>query len=147
MNELDIVGQVIGGSFGDIIIREKAGKNLEIGDLLVSEENGSYLILQVFALQYGSQIEDRMQQMMLGVNLEQGVVDAEFYEPDFVNYVLARIKPLARVSRESGEVKLPKSLPSFFNKLRLISKDDLKFLEKVTMSQRWLKNHLSICES
>ena len=95
---------------------------------MVSEENGSFLILQVFALEYGSQIQDRMQQMMSGVNLEQGVVDANFYEPDFVNYVLARIKPLARVYK--GEVNIPKSLPPFFNKLRLISKDDLKFLQK-----------------
>ncbi len=130
MDELSIVGQVVGGSFGDIIIRQKAGTDLEIGDLMVSEENGSFLILQVFALEYGSQIQDRMQQMMSGVNLEQGVVDAHFYEPEFVNYVLARIKPLARVFKERGEVKIPKSLPSFFNKLRLISKDDLKFLQK-----------------
>ncbi|KEQ56925.1 DNA double-strand break repair protein Mre11 [Marine Group I thaumarchaeote SCGC RSA3] len=130
MDELSVVGQVVGGNFGDIVIRQKAGTDLEIGDLMVSEENGSFLILQVFALEYGSQIQDRMQQMMSGVNLEQGVVDAHFYEPEFVNYVLARIKPLARVYREKGEVKIPKSLPSFFNKLRLISREDLKFLQK-----------------
>ncbi|MDC8438233.1 MAG: ATP-binding protein, partial [Candidatus Nitrosotenuis sp.] len=63
MNDVDIVGQVIGGSFGDILVREKSGRNLEIGDLLVSDENGSFLILQVFALEYGSQIQDKMQQM------------------------------------------------------------------------------------
>ena len=130
MDEISIVGQVVGGSFGDIIIRQKAGTDLEIGDLMVSEENGSFLILQVFSLEFGSQIQDKMQQMMSGVNLEQGVVDAHFYEPDFVNYVLARIKPLARVYRENNDVKIPKSLPSFFNKLRLIIKEDLKFLQK-----------------
>jgi hypothetical protein len=130
MDEISIVGQVVGGSFGDIVIRQKSGTNLEIGDLMVSEENGSFLILQVFALEYGSQIQDKMQQMMSGVNLEQGIVDANFYEPEFVNYVLARIKPLARVYKENNDVKIPKSLPSFFNKLRLISKDDLKFLQK-----------------
>ncbi len=130
MDELSVVGQVVGGSFGDIVIRQKAGTDLEIGDLMVSEENGSFLILQVFSLEFGSQIQDKMQQMMSGVNLEQGVVDAHFYEPDFVNYVLARIKPLARVYRENNDVKIPKSLPLFFNKLRLIQKDDLKFLQK-----------------
>ena len=130
MDDLQIVGQVVGGKFGDIVIRQKAGTNLEIGDLLVSEENGSFLILQIFALEYGSQIQERMQQMMAGVNLEQGVVDANFYEPDFVNYVLARIKPLVRVFKENRDVKIPKSLPPFFNKLRLVSKNDLKFLQK-----------------
>lgn len=130
MDELQVVGQVVGGSFGDIVIRQKSGTDLEIGDLMVSEENGSFLILQVFELQYGSQIQDKMQQMMSGVNLEQGVADAHFYEPDFVNYVLARIKPLARVYKENNDVKIPKSLPLFFNKLRLINKDDLKFLQR-----------------
>ena len=130
MEEISIIGQVVGGKFGDIIVRQKAGTNLEIGDLLVSEEDNSFLILQVFALQYGSQIQERMQQMMSGVNLEQGVMDAQFYEPEFVNYVLARIKPLARVSKEGSQVKIRKSMPSFFNKLRLISNKDLEFLKK-----------------
>lgn len=124
-----VVGQVVGGSFGDILIRQKTGSDLEIGDLMVSEENGSLLILQIFALEYGSQIQDKMQQMMSSVTLEQ-VVDANFYEPEFVNYVLARIKPLARVYVGNGDIKIPKSLPSFFNKLRRITKDDLKFLQK-----------------
>lgn len=130
MNDIDIVGQVIGGSFGDVIVREKSGKNLEIGDLLVSDEDGSYLVLQVFALEYGSQIQDKMQQMMSGVNLEQGGINAEFYEPEFVNYVLARIKPLARVSKSDEKVTLPKSLPMFFNKLRLVQSSDLTFLKR-----------------
>ena len=39
MNEIEIVGQVIGGKIGDIIVREKSGKNLEIGELIVSEED------------------------------------------------------------------------------------------------------------
>ncbi len=130
MDEIEIVGQVIGGKIGDIVIREKSGKNLEIGDLIISEEENSFLILQAFALEYGSQIEERMQQMMSGVNLEQDVKNAEFYEPEFVNYVLVRIKSLARVSKDDYNVTLPKSLPSFFNKLRLIKNDDLKFLKK-----------------
>ena len=129
MDDISVVGQVVGGKFGDIIVRQKSGTNLEIGDLMVSEENNSFLILQVFALEYGSQIQDRMQQMMSGVNLEQ-VVDAQFYEPEFVNYVLARIKPLARVYKSDANVKIPKSLPLFFNKLRLIAHDDLEFLQK-----------------
>lgn len=132
MNDIEIVGQVIGGGFGNIIIREKSGKNLEIGDLLVSEEDGSYLILQVFSLEYGSQIQDRMQQMMSGVNLEQSVENAQFYEPEFVNYVLARIKPVVRVSKTNQKVSLPKSLPSFFNKIRMIKNEDLEFLKRST---------------
>ena len=29
MDEIEIVGQVIGGKIGDIVIREKSGKNLK----------------------------------------------------------------------------------------------------------------------
>ena len=50
MDEIEIVGQVIGGKIGDIIVREKSGKNLEIGELIISEEENSFLILQAFAL-------------------------------------------------------------------------------------------------
>ena len=130
--DIEIVGQVVGGGFGDIMVRQKSKKVLEIGDLLVSEEerNGEKykVILQVFALEYGSQIHDRIQEMRAGVNLEQNA-EAKFYERDFVNYVLAKIKPLAHVS-ENKQVRIPKSLPTFFSKLRLISKDDLEFLPR-----------------
>ena len=130
MDEVSVVGQVVGGKFRDIIIRQKSGTDLEIGDLMVSEEDNSFLILQVFALEYGSQIQDKMQQMISGVRLEQDSADVNFYEPEFVNYVLARIKPLVRVYKENDQVKIPKSLPMFFNKLRLITKHDLEFLQK-----------------
>ena len=35
MDELSVVGQVVGGSFGDILIRQKSGTDLEIGDLMI----------------------------------------------------------------------------------------------------------------
>ena len=123
-----VIGQVVGGRFGDVIIRQKAGTTLEIGSLLVSDEGNGFVILQVFALEYASQIQDRIQQMRSSINLEQGV-EARFYEPEFVNYVLARMKQMARIS-SSDQVSIPKSLPTFFNKLRPISKDDLGFLQK-----------------
>ena len=85
-----------GGKFDGVIYN--------YGKVSVSEEENSFLILQIFALEYGSQIEERMQQMMSGVNLEQDAKNTEFYEPEFVNYVLARIKSLARVSKNDYKV-------------------------------------------
>ncbi|MDA7941256.1 MAG: ATP-binding protein [Nitrosopumilus sp.] len=128
MDEKEIVGQVIGGSFGDVVIRQKSSSKLEIGTLMISEEEEAFLILQVFELKFGSQIQDRMQQMISGTDLERGIPD-EFYEPEFVNYVLASIKPLARIS-SNDEVNVPKTLPMFFNKLRKITKKDLEFLSR-----------------
>lgn len=125
---MNVAGQVVGGGIGDILVRQQSGSRLEVGDLLVSEEENSILILEVFGLQYGSQIDGRVQEMMSGVILEEGPPDAEFYEPGFVNYVMARVKALARVNRDLS-VNLPKSLPAFFGKLRIISSEDLKFLQ------------------
>lgn len=129
-----VVGQVVGGSFGDILVRQKAGKSLEIGSILVSRQGDTSLILQVFELEYGSQIGQNMQEMMSGQGLENGVVEMRPYEPELVNYVLARIKPLARVKRGSGggageaEVTIPKAMPPFFGALSDVTSEDLDFV-------------------
>lgn len=125
----EIAGQVVGGDFGCVMLRQKDGAGIEIGSLMVSEEEDSFLILQVFDMEYGSQIQDGMREMMSGISMEQ-VTGAKFYEPAFVNYVLAKLKPLARVFKSGDRVMIPKSLPSFFGRLRMISPGDLKFLQE-----------------
>ena len=128
-----IVGQVVGGSFADIVVRQKAGRVLEIGSILVSKQGDTSLILQVFELVYGSQIGQSMQEMMSGQGLENGVVEMRPYEPEIVNYVLARIKPLARVRRGGkgpggAEVTNPKAMPPFFGALSDVTSADLDFV-------------------
>lgn len=128
-----VVGQVVGGSFADIVVRQKAGRMLEIGSILVSKQGDTSLILQVFELVYGSQIGQNMQEMMSGQGLENGVVEMQPYEPELINYVLARIKPLARVRRGGkgqggAEVTNPKAMPPFFGALSDVSSADLDFV-------------------
>jgi len=132
MSNLDIVGQIVAGEFGSILVREKGGKKLELGDLLVSRESNASLILQVFDLVYGSQIPRETHELMSGINLEKMPVNAEIFEPELRNYVLAKVRALAHVaqSTKSTKVSLPKVLPSFFNEIQLVEKEDLKFLEK-----------------
>ena len=137
---LDVIGQVIGGGFGQILVRQKAGATLEIGDILVLEEKGEAgdnLILSVFDLRYASQIDDKMHEMISGVTLEEeGPPEGStFYEPDIVNYVIASIRPLARVgTTPAGDgdvpVSTPKALPPFHSTLRPVRREDLAFLEK-----------------
>ena len=137
----DVIGQVIGGGFGKITVRQKAGLDLEIGDILVIEEkdSGHNLIVSVFDLEYASQIDDKTHEMISGVSLEEDPVDAAFYEPDVVNYVIASIKPLVQVaSGPDGapdaatemDVSIPKALPPFNSTLRPVSGGDLRFLER-----------------
>ena len=137
---LDVIGQVIGGGFGQILVRQKAGATLEIGDILVLEEKetGDNLVLSVFDLRYASQIDDKMHEMISGVTLEEDEGQpggSTFYEPDIVNYVIASIRPLARVGTApdgDGDVPVstPKALPPFHSTLRPVRREDLAFLEK-----------------
>ena len=46
-------GQVISGEFGKILIRQKSGSGVELGELLVSDEGDGKILLQVYDLVYG----------------------------------------------------------------------------------------------
>ena len=48
-----IGGQVISGQFDRVLIRQKSGKKLEIGELLVADVQEGKILLQLFDLAYG----------------------------------------------------------------------------------------------
>ncbi len=128
-NDLEIVGQVIGGSVAGIAIREKNGKNIELGDLLVAEENeGGYLILKVFNLGYGSQIPIEVRELAAGLKLEGYSAGLDFMDPKLRNYTMASVKGVLRVNKD--DLRIPKILPTFFLSVRLATKEDLDFLAK-----------------
>src|SRR5208337_2422575 len=110
---LEISGQIIAGKTGQILAREKAGGEIEIGDLLVAEEDEGYVILQAYELVYGSQVPQLVRELMAGMKLEGVGANMDFLEPQLRNYVIAQIKALLRVSKNS-ELKIPKTLPKFF---------------------------------
>jgi uncharacterized protein len=129
MTELEIAGQIIGGNVAGIMLREKSGRKTELGDLLVVEEqDGSYLILQVFDLSYGSQIPQSMRELAAGLKLEGMGSRLDFLEPQLRNYVMATIRPLVHINKK--DARIPKVLPSFFSAVRFIRKEDLEFLTK-----------------
>lgn len=128
MEEIEVVGQVVGGKTAKILIREKSGRKIELGDLLIVEEDGASLILQVYDLAYGSQVSQSTRELLAGLKLEGYGTDLTFLEPELRNYVMAEVKAVARV--EGKEVILPKTLPSFFSYIRHITKNDLAFLTK-----------------
>lgn len=153
IQKIDIVGQIISGQHGQILVREKSGANIELGDLLVCEDtnanadsadsagfhagaydasgrnSGNFTIMQVYDLRYGSQIPQQSMEMASGLTLE-GLASENlvFMESNLRNYVLASLKALVRV--EKGIAKIPKSLPQFFSSMRRIEESDLKFLSE-----------------
>jgi uncharacterized protein len=128
---LDIAGQVVGGNIGNILVREKSGENIELGDLLVADSStgrdGSYVLLKVIDLLYGSQIPVGVRELAAGLKLEGYSASIDFMDPKLRNYVCAVIKPIARISKDK-DVRIPKDLPAFFSGVRFATKEDLSFL-------------------
>lgn len=133
-------GQIIGGGLKDIIIREKNGENLELGELLIVEnasqsDERNYTILQVKDIEYKSQAHQSTHELLSGMKLEGYDPDLEFMEPELTNYNLGRAKSLLYVQekKNSGKeeyiTKSPKRLPNFFSPIKSVEESDLKFLE------------------
>jgi DNA helicase HerA-like ATPase len=125
---MQIVGSIIYGKHGAILVRQKAETEIELGDLLVvDQKDASYSILQVYDLQYGSQIPEKNLEMISGMKLEGFRAELDFMEPALRNYVLAKVKSIAYIKDKKAHI--PKTLPQFMTNVRAIQKSDLVFLE------------------
>ena len=65
-------GQVVSGDFSKIIARVRTDASLEIGELVVIDNQQEKFILQVYDLVYGSQISQQNLELVAGMNLEEG---------------------------------------------------------------------------
>ncbi len=117
------IGQIVGGEYGEVLIRQKSGKTIEIGDMLAIDD----LILQVLDLEYGSLLEQTDIERMSGMELE-GYEETALMEEEIRNYIYAKAKPLVRII--NGEPKIPKILPPFFGCLNRVEEEDFQFLEE-----------------
>ncbi len=127
MEDTDICGQIVGGQVAQVIIREKSGTKIELGDLLVAETSEGFLILQVYNLLYGSQIPQSTREHLAGMKLEGLGASLEFLEPGLRNYILAECKAVLDIKETPHS---PKILPEFFGTVRSVNADDLKFLTR-----------------
>jgi len=101
---------------------------LEIGELLACDEPNGIQLLQVYDLEYGSQIQPETIELMSGLRLEGKGEKTSFFEEELRHYVLAKVKGLVTV--RGGKAVSTKTLPKFFNGLRRIRDADLSFLDK-----------------
>jgi len=125
---MEVVGQVFSGEHGNILVRQKKGGELEIGELLVAEGNNNRFLLQVFNLVYSSQMEGKRLELLSGLNIEGYDDNVNFLEEELRMYVVAQVKAILELGDKSQVV--PKRLPKFFSKVRRLEKGDLYFLEK-----------------
>jgi len=137
-------GQIVGGGLKEIIIREKSGEKLELGELIIVENSKNsdintqnktekdFNILQIKDIEYSSQAPQTTHELLSGMELEGHNPDLGFMEPELANYIMGRAKSLLHVKKEDKnnyKTKSPKLLPNFFNYVRSIQKDDLEFLK------------------
>ncbi|MBI4149015.1 ATP-binding protein [Candidatus Woesearchaeota archaeon] len=118
-------GQVISGEFGRILIRQKAGQHIEIGEILVADTTRGKILLEVSDLLYGSQLSQQSLEMISGMKLEEDI-EFQFFDQAQRSYTLAACKPLLAV--QDGRGMLSKTMPSFFSEVREITKEDVAFL-------------------
>ncbi|MHA2246067.1 MAG: ATP-binding protein [Candidatus Hodarchaeales archaeon] len=134
MSELgEIIGQFVTGSFSQLILRQKADREFEIGQLLVAGVDlSNYAIYQINDLMYGSQIPENALELMSGFQLEREKTNLRIYEPELRNYVLAHARALVHVTHEEGTYNLtiPKTLPEFFGAVYDLNDDHLRFLQE-----------------
>jgi DNA helicase HerA-like ATPase len=122
-----VKGIVITGQFGRIVVREKAGKKIELGELMVAESPEGKILMQAFNLIYGSQISPQNLELISGMKLEEDV-DFDFADARLRNYILAELKNLIVINGKNA--RTAKELPGFFSNVREVEKGDLSFLTK-----------------
>jgi DNA helicase HerA-like ATPase len=129
---MSTVGQIVKGNNASLIIREKKGVGLELGDIVAIEDGARRYIYMVSALEYGSLVgEDRLFTSS-GSMLEGTNPNMEIPDKDLRLFRKVYINPLIEVRMVGGSSKAvsPRSIPSFLAKVRSIDRDDFSFLEK-----------------
>lgn len=118
--------QIISGKNSDLIARQNAGTNLEIGELLISESNNTRTLFQVTETFYGSQISQQNLERISGISLSEEKPPG-FFENELRNYRLAKLKAILEIAGE--RIVSSRKLPEPFTMLREVTEDDLKFLK------------------
>lgn len=126
-----VKGQIISGKFGEILARQKSDKEFELGEILVaeSEDENSKIFLQVYDLQYGSQISQQNLELISGMSLEEDA-DFEFMDKNVRNYKVAFLKNLISLDVSNSRASISKSLPGMFSMVRTVTREDLSFITR-----------------
>jgi len=118
---------VIGGSFSEVLVREKQNHPLQIGELLIAKTPNAKVLMQVVDLFFGSQISQQNLELVSGMKLEEDT-SLEFMDPHLRNYTLASLKSLLMIS--GNQTKACKLLPAFFSEVEQVKTEDITFLTK-----------------
>ena len=122
-----VKGILVGGDFSQLVVRQKDSERFELGELLIADDGEQKVLLQVYDLQYGSQISSQHLELMGGLQLEHSQAGV-FFDQSLRNYTLSHLKALIAV--KNGKVGKAKGLPEFFSTVREPTAEDFSFLVK-----------------
>jgi len=122
-------GLVISGAYGSVLVREKSGNKLELGELLVADTADKKILMQVFDLIYGSQLSQQNLELISGLKLEEDA-SLELMDANVRTYIIAKLKSLIAI--QSDNAVAAKTLPDFFSNVRDVTNDDFAFLGKTS---------------
>ncbi len=155
----EAVGKIVEGGNQGLVMREKRGVDLELGDLLAIDSGRKKFITMVSALEYGSNIDADRIYRSAGSELEGRHHNVTFLDPDINLYrkVMARILLEVKADNDNGEdededehgkgkgaagrpkARSPRSIPEFMSDARMVDEGDFNFLEtpddKVTLGK------------
>lgn len=120
-------GLVVSGEYGSILVREKSGHKLELGELLIADMPEGKILLQVFDLIYGSQLSQQNLELVSGLKLEEDAA-IELLDAHVRTYILAKLKSLIAITHNAA--RAAKTLPTFFSHVRDVTNNDFTFLDK-----------------
>lgn len=115
--------QILSGEFKEVIARKSSKEGVDLGELLVYENNNQKILFQVFDTFYSSQISSQNLEKISGLNLEEDM-PVSFINNEQRNYLMLKLKPVVTIS--DGNVQTPKRLPPQFSPLRSLKKNDLQ---------------------
>ncbi|MBC7127044.1 MAG: ATP-binding protein [Candidatus Methanosuratus sp.] len=126
----DYVGQIVEGDDGELVLREKQGAKLELGDLVVVDNEKVKYVCMVSKLTYGSLIHQDRILTSSGSVLEGVNPRLEFPDKDLRIFRQVHVKPLLEVAYENGKQspRAPRSIPEFMSKARMASAQDFSFM-------------------
>jgi DNA helicase HerA-like ATPase len=125
--DFEVIGQVVGGDTADLLLREKSGRGVELGELLAIDiSDNDYLLLKVTDLSFGSQVSASTLELAAGLRLERQDDEVGFYEAELRHYTIIHARAVLRVSE--GIPRPPKCLPPFFEAARRVKTEDFAFL-------------------
>jgi len=127
---MEHIGQIIGGNFSNILIRQASKNSIRIGQIVAVDEAEYTTLLQIYDLQYGSQISGLNRELISGFQLEDKF-SYEVYDQELRNYTIAVAKTILSIKKENPEeTALTKHLPKLMLPVREVTSDDLKFITK-----------------